>query len=100
LAEARVAGKIEGTVESFGPAGNLITNITADQLLHVPRDQSVTIVCDEHETMGIFTPEHNEPAMTYLAVIGESGRLELTIVGDSARDMLGIARGTPVVVRW
>ena len=37
--------------------------------------------------------------MTYIATLGDSGRLELAIVGDSARDMLGVARGTPVVAR-
>src|SRR3712207_6597735 len=100
LAEAIVAGKIEGAVVSYSPSGNLVTDITAEQLQHVPKDESVTIVCDEHETMGIFALGHDQPSMTYLALIGESGKLELTIVGDSARDMLGIARGAPVIVRW
>ncbi len=95
-----MAGKIEGVVVEFGETGNLVTNITVEQLRNVPTDQSVTIVCDEHETTGIFRPDHTEPPMTYLAIIGESGRLELAIVGDSARDMLGVARGTPVIVKW
>jgi hypothetical protein len=61
---------------------------------------SVTVTCDEHETNGIFRPGHNEPEATFLALIGASGRLTLTIVGDSARAMLGIGVGEKVVVRW
>ncbi len=95
-----MAGKIEGAVVSFSETGNLVTDITVEQLRNAPTDQSVTIVCDEHETMGIFRADHAEPPMTYLAILGESGKLELTIVGDSARIMLGVSRGTPVVVKW
>jgi hypothetical protein len=95
-----VAGKIVGAVVSYTDEGNLVTDITAEQLANVPRDQSVTIVCDEHETNGIFGPDHDQPAMTYIALVGGSGQLELAIVGDSAKMMLGAPRGTPVVVTW
>ncbi len=95
-----MAGKIEGAVVSYSESGNLVTDITAEQLKNVPTDENLIIVCDEHETMGIFGAAHNQPPMTYLAILGESGHLELTIVGDSAREMLGIVRGTPVVLKW
>ena len=95
-----MAGKIVGAVVSFTEAGNLVTDITAEQLANVPRDQSVTIVCDEHETSGIFGPGHDQPTMTYIALLGDGGHLELAIVGDSAKAMLGAPRGTPVVVKW
>jgi S-adenosylmethionine hydrolase len=95
-----VAGKIVGAVVTYTEAGNLVTDITAEQLANVPRDQSVTIVCDEHETTGIFGPDHDQPEMTYIALLGEGGCLELAIVGDSAKTMLGAPRGTPVVVKW
>ncbi|MBW3599351.1 MAG: adenosylmethionine-8-amino-7-oxononanoate aminotransferase [Planctomycetes bacterium] len=97
-----MAGKIEGVVASVSSAGNLVTDITAEQLQskNAPTDQSVTVVCDEHETLGIFPADHNQPPMTYIALIGESGNLELAIVGDSARIMLGVTEGTPVVVKW
>ena len=32
--------------------------------------------------------------------IGESGKLELAIVGDSAKIMLGVRVGETVVVKW
>jgi S-adenosylmethionine hydrolase len=95
-----VPGKIEGSVVAYGETGNLITDITAAQLRNAPTDESVVIVCDEHETMGIFGADHNQPPMTYIALVGESGNLELAIVGDSAKIMLGVARGTPVSVKW
>ena len=95
-----VAGKIEGVVVSVSEEGNLVTDITAKQLQNAPTDQSVSVVCDEHETLGIFPVDHDQPEMTYIALLGKSGNLELAIVGDSARIMLGVTEGTPVVVKW
>ena len=81
-------------------AGDLVTDITADQLAAAPRDESVSVACDGHETVGIFTTDHNEPDATLLALIGESGCLELAIVGISISAMLGIRVGAKVVVKW
>jgi S-adenosylmethionine hydrolase len=99
--EVRVAArKIEGAVQSIDSFGNLITNITSDALANVPRDESLSVVCDEHETRGLFTTYADQPPMTFLALIGSSGNLELSIVGESAALMLGIPVGSPVVVSW
>lgn len=99
--EARVsANKIEGAVESIDSFGNLITNISADALARVPRGEQVAIVCDEHETRGIFNAYGEQPEMTFIALVGSSGRLELAIVGDSAAIMLGVRAGAPVTVTW
>jgi S-adenosylmethionine hydrolase len=95
-----VPGTIEGAVVAVSDRGNLITDITADQLRNVPRNDSVTVRCDEHETIGIFELGHQEPEMTLLALIGNSGKLELEIVGDSAKIMLGVRVGEKVVVKW
>ena len=51
-------------------------------------------------TQGIFAPEHTEPEMTFLALLGDRGTLELEIVGDNASLMLGIRAGEKVVVHW
>ena len=56
--------------------------------------------CDEHETHGIFAADHSQPEFTLLAMIGDSGCLELCIVGDSAKIMLGVAVGEKVTVKW
>jgi S-adenosylmethionine hydrolase len=99
--EARVSGtKIQGSVQSIDSFGNLITDIPADALAGVPRGEETAIVCDEHETRGIFNTYADQPPMTLVAVVGSSGKLELAIVGESAADMLGIAVGTPVTVKW
>jgi S-adenosylmethionine hydrolase len=95
-----VPGKIEGRVVAIADNGNLVTDITAEQLRHAPRDERVSISCDEHLTQGIFAPGHVEPAMTFLALLTDRGTLELEIVGDNASLMLGIRAGEKVAVHW
>jgi S-adenosylmethionine hydrolase len=94
------ASKIQGAVQSIDSFGNLITNISADALAGVPRGEEVAVICDEHETRGIFTTYADQPAMTFIALVGSSGKLELAIVGESAAEMLGISVGTPVTIQW
>lgn len=93
-------GKIEGTIVSMSEAGNLVSDIPCAALRAAPRNTSVTVRCDEHETVGLFTSDHREPKFSLLALLGESGFLELTIVGDSAQAMLGIKPGARVSVQW
>ena len=95
-----MAGRIDGQVVSISESGNLVTDITADRLASVPRDDQVTIRCDEHETLCIFEGDHEQPAFTLIAVLGGSGSLELEVVGDSAKMMLGVAVGEKVEVHW
>ena len=95
-----MAQKIEGKVVSVDQNGDLVTDITANQLTDVSRDERVFVSCDEHETMGIYGPDHGQPEMTLLAVINDAGYLKLSIVGESARLMLGIDVGEKVVVSW
>lgn len=91
---------IRGSVESIDSFGNLITDITEAMLADVPRDESVRVACDEHETLGIFRTYSDQPPATLLALIGSSGRLELAIVEENAAAMLGIRAGMPVTVSW
>lgn len=93
-------GKITGKVVSISAAGNLVTDIPASQLADAPRDERLTVACDEHMTQGLFGADHQEPPMTLLALVGEHGTLELCIVGDSAAIMLGVRPGESVVVEW
>jgi len=95
---AGVAGKIEGTVVAFGPTGNLVTDILNDRLANVPG--GATVICDEHETFGIYAADHPEEPSTLMAILGGSGFLELTIVGDSAKMMLGVPLREKVIVKW
>jgi S-adenosylmethionine hydrolase len=95
-----VAGKIEGSVVAYGPTGNLITDIANDRLQVLPAGDSVKILCDEHETVGVYPADHQEEACTLMAIRGAGGFLELTIVGDSAKAMLGVRLNEKVVVKW
>jgi S-adenosylmethionine hydrolase len=93
--------KIQGQVTAVDSFGNLITNITADQIAGVPTDDRTGVFCDgEHETRGIFTAYADQPEMTLIALVGSHGNLELAIVGESAAAMLGVHVGAPVEVRW
>jgi S-adenosylmethionine hydrolase len=95
-----VAGSLQGKVVSIGNTGNLVTDITSAELQGVPTDDRVSITCDGHTTNGIFPPDHKQPEMTLLALVGEGGQLELTIVGQRASEFLGIQPGASVVVQW
>ena len=96
----KVANQIEGEIVSVDSFGNLVTNITRDMIVHVPQDDSVCIVCDEHETRGIFATYSDQPPMTLIALINSSENLELAIVDENASLMLGVGVGTSVVLRW
>jgi S-adenosylmethionine hydrolase len=96
----RMANKIQGQVVTIDSFGNLITNISRDMLAGVPRDESVTVRCDEHETQGIFNTYGEQPPMTLVALIGSNDCLEIAIVDDSAKIMLGVGVGAPVEVSW
>lgn len=95
-----VPGRIEGSISAVDSFGNLITNITAEQLTNVPTGEQVRIQCGGHETFGIFRTYADQPEMTLIALIGSSGKLELAIVGDSAAIMLGEKAGAPVLITW
>lgn len=83
--------------------GSLITDITHSQLAAAPRDTSVRIMVDEHETFGLFGPGHDQPSMTLVAVVDgdvDDARLKIELVDDSASAMLGVRPGAPVEVVW
>jgi len=96
----KVANQITGEVIEVDSFGNLITNITRDMLDGVPTDESLTVVCDEHATQGIFATYSDQPAMTLVALVGSGDRLELAIVDENASAMLGIGVGMPVRISW
>lgn len=95
-----MSNQIEGNVASIGGNGDLITNICVDQLVNVPRDDSVRITFGGHETLGIYPADHDQPPATMVARFGKGGFLEIEIVGISLSEMLGIKTDTPVVINW
>lgn len=95
-----MAGRIQGSVVAITPGGSLVTDLSADQLRTAPRDERTIVRCDEHFTQGLFPSNHGEPEMTFLAVLDDSGPLQLQIVGENASLMLGIRVGQCVTVEW
>ena len=61
-------GKIEGKIAAYGPTGNLVTDIANDRLKGVPAGDAAKVVCDEHETVGIYPADHQEEPMTLMAM--------------------------------
>ncbi len=93
---ARVTGKVVGFTES----GDLITDISGEQLRNAPKGDVVRVRCGPHETFGLFDAEHEEPYATFMAVLARDGFLHLRVVGMSARELLGIALDAAVTVEW
>jgi len=91
--------KIEGSVEKIGESGNLITDISIDQVADLAADDSVTVKFGGHETHGVHPTEHEQPMGTLVACCGKSGFLEIEIVGISIAEMLGIKVGEAIVVQ-
>ncbi len=95
-----MSNTIEGHVAEVNQSGDLVTDISVAALAQVPRDDSVAVCVGPHETIGIFSPEHQEPESTMIAITGSSGNLEIGIVGMNMSEMLGIRPGAKVLVRW
>jgi S-adenosylmethionine hydrolase len=95
-----VAAKLTGKVVDIDTSGNLVTDVPAEKLTGAPHDSSLRIVVDEHETFGLFPLEHNQPAMTLVAIADKSGAVKIILVEDSASAMLGIRVGASVEVHW
>ncbi len=96
-----MASKIVGTVVKVNSEGDLITDIAEKQLAGIGRTTETKIVVDdEHETYGLFGPNHNQPPMTLIAIVEPEKTLRLHLVNDSATMMLGVREGASVKVHW
>ncbi len=93
-------GKLKATIVSISEGGDLISDLAAEALAEVPRDESVSIKCGGHTTAGIYPWDHDQPELTFLAVVDQDQRLLLTLVGESASQFLGIRVGTPLLISW
>jgi hypothetical protein len=93
-----LADQLVGKVTEITENGDLLTDLTADQFADAPAGDAVRVLCDGHETFGIFPPDHDQPPFTFVAVLDDV--LRLCIVDDSAKIMLGIRPGERVAVQW
>ncbi len=99
--EVRVSeDRIVGMVLEIDSFGNLITNIRDAMLKGRATDNRAFVVVGIYETWGVFHTYAEQPQGTLIALIGSSGRLELSIVGDNAAARLGVQIGEPVTVAW
>ena len=95
-----MAGKLEGKVVSISEQGTAVTDISVDRLQGIPHDETVAVSSEGHTTVRIFPNDHQQPEMTFLAFQGDSGTLELSLVGDDISKFLGISPGSEVTVKW
>jgi len=98
--EVIVSHTITGTVVEIDSSGNLITDILSERLDSAPTDASLRVMVDEHETFGLYPPEHSQPEMTLIAIANGSEPLRIVLVGDSASAMLDVRVGAAVAVQW
>jgi len=92
--------KIVGTVVSLSETGGLVTDITTEQLMNAPRDESVSINVGGHKTIGIYPEDHGQPDATLLAVVSDELPLRIELTGISVSEMLGLNVGETVTVEW
>ena len=95
-----MAKDIKGQVASINEAGGLISDIPNDLVQDAPQDESVCVKFGGHETVGIHPSEHGQPDSTMVAVRGDSGFVEIEIVGIPLAPMLGIQVGEKIEIRW
>ena len=95
-----MSNRIDGRVATIGESGNLVTDIPVSKISDLPSDETAKIKFSGHETLGVYPAQHDQPPGTLVASCGESGFLEIEIVGISLGEMLGIKPETPVIVTW
>ncbi len=95
-----MSGTLSGKVVEIDDTGNLVTDIPSASLAGAPRDATLRVVVDEHETFGLFSADHSQPSMTLIAIAHAEDPLRIVLVGDSASDMLGVRTGAHVEVHW
>jgi S-adenosylmethionine hydrolase len=95
-----VSHAISGKVVEIDSSGDLVTDIACELLAGAPTDASLRVVVDEHETFGLYYIDHDQPEMTLIAITEASKPLKISLVGDSASDLLGVRVGALVEVSW
>jgi len=90
---------LTGQVIHIDPFGNLITNITEDDLVsRTPGEILVQI--GEYAIKGLAKSYFQGLSGKPLALLGSGGRMEIAVGGKSAKEILGLGRGEAVIVQW
>ncbi len=96
----RVSQRISGRVTRINQRGDLVSDIANAQVSSLVGAANVEVRFGEHFTQGIFPLDHGEPESTLIAVLGDSGYLEIGIVGVNVHEMLGVDVGQTIEVTW
>lgn len=92
--------RLVGEVESIDHFGNLLTNITRQDLAQIARHQPLRVACGPRAGIPIVRTYEVEPRGTVVALVGSNGCLEIAVVAGSAAGELGATPGAPVVISW
>jgi S-adenosylmethionine hydrolase len=93
-------GKIEGEILDVDSFGNLVTNIDAEILARIPDPRNAEIQLGKYETLGIVSTYADRPQGTLIALVGSTGRLEISLVGGNVVKTTNANIGDRVTVRW
>jgi S-adenosylmethionine hydrolase len=94
------AQRIVGSVIQIDTFGNVITNISAEDLAKAKSASEIRVCCRRREIMGLVATYGNQSEGTLVALIGSGGRLELAVVRASAANLLGVQLGDEVIASW
>lgn len=92
------AQRITGVVLQIDRFGNLITNITTNDLMAAKLNPQIHVRCRDQEIEGLVNTYGDRVPGTLVALVGSNGRLEIALVHGSASDRLGARVGDEVVV--
>jgi len=92
-------GSITGQVMRADHFGNLITNIPAAMLADAAGREEITVTIAEQVLHGIGSSYESVPAGGFVALLGSSGMLEISVNRGRAADALGARHGAAVRVR-
>lgn len=96
-------GRVTGRVVFIDRFGNALTNITAGSIAQAlggsfaPDELKLELL--DREVTGLSRSYGDSPVGTLVAIMGSSGRIEVSQVGGDAAVRLGIGEGDPVTVR-
>lgn len=91
---------LRGQVERLDPFGNLITNISREDLAGIAQHQPLRVACGSRTAMPIVRTYGMQPAGTAVALAGSAGYLEIAVVEGNAAQALQATIGAEVSIRW
>jgi len=93
-------GRIEGEVLDVDAFGNLITNVDAALLGRIAEPGRARVEIAGRVVDGIASTYGDRPRGSWIALIGSTGRLELSLVEGNAAQKTGARPGDRAIVRW